>query len=114
MKSGLAYLPKYDEAEPEALPRILRGALISLSHAKGIPRSRYPVSYVVAAYWRAMRLNGRSVGYPSDRFILIKDRGKALYVCLAYRGFFDIDELQELGAEGGSMAEHQAPTVCPA
>jgi len=113
-----ATLPEFDPASPEPLPNILRGALVSLSQAKGIPHLGSTLSCIdimIAAYWRSMRFDPKSPKEPNrDRFILSKGHAaKALYVCLAYRGFFEIEELQRLGEEGGPMAEHPGPNCMP-
>ncbi len=113
-----ARLPDFDGSTVEALPQILRGALIELSHAKRIPHLGSALSCIdlmIAAYWLTMRIDPRKPFHPNrDRFILSKGHAaKALYVCLAYRGFFDIDLLQQLGVEGGPMAEHPGPKCLP-
>lgn len=118
MKYEHATLPEFDPASPKPLPSILRGALVSLSHAKGIPHLGSTLSCIdimIAAYWRSMRFDPKSPKEPKrDRFILSKGHAaKALYVCLAYRGFFEIEELQRLGEEGGPMAEHPGPNCMP-
>jgi transketolase len=113
-----ATLPEFDPAATERLPNILRGALVSLSQAKGIPHLGSTLSCIdimIAAYWRSMRFDPKRPKEPKrDRFILSKGHAaKALYVCLAYRGFFEIEELQRLGEEGGPMAEHPGPNSMP-
>ena len=118
MKYEHATLPEFDPAAPEPLPNILRGALVSLSQAKGIPHLGSTLSCIdimIAAYWRSMRFDPKRPKEPKrDRFILSKGHAaKALYVCLAYRGFFEIEELQRLGEEGGPMAEHPGPNSMP-
>ena len=118
MKYEHATLPEFDPAAPEPLPNILRGALVSLSQAKGIPHLGSTLSCIdimIAAYWRSMRFDPKRPKEPKrDRFILSKGHAaKALYVCLAYRGFFEIEELQQLGEEGGPMAEHPGPNCMP-
>ena len=118
MKYEHATLPEFDPAATERLPNILRGALVSLSQAKGIPHLGSTLSCIdimIAAYWRSMRFDPKRPKEPKrDRFILSKGHAaKALYVCLAYRGFFEIEELQQLGEEGGPMAEHPGPNCMP-
>ena len=118
MKYEHATLPEFDPASPEPLPNILRGALVSLSQAKGIPHLGSTLSCIdimIAAYWRSMRFDPKSPKEPNrDRFILSKGHAaKALYVCLAYRGFFEIEELQRIGEKGGPMAEHPGPNCMP-
>lgn len=118
MKYEHATLPEFDPASPEPLPNILRGALVSLSQAKGIPHLGSTLSCIdimIAAYWRSMRFDPKRPKEPKrDRFILSKGHAaKALYVCLAYRGFFEIEELQRIGEKGGPMAEHPGPNCMP-
>ena len=118
MKYEHATLPEFDPAATERLPNILRGALVSLSQAKGIPHLGSTLSCIdimIAAYWRSMRFDPKSPKEPNrDRFILSKGHAaKALYVCLAYRGFFEIEELQRIGEKGGPMAEHPGPNCMP-
>ncbi len=118
MNRSHAPLPEFDGKAVDDLPRILRGALIGLSHAKGVPHLGSTLSCIdvmIAAYWRAMRIDPHKPSDPDrDRFILSKGHAaKALYVCLAYRGFFDTDLLQKLGEEGGPMAEHPGPNCLP-
>ena len=118
MKYEHATLPEFDPASPEPLPNILRGALVSLSQAKGIPHLGSTLSCIdimIAAYWHSMRFDPKRPKEPKrDRFILSKGHAaKALYVCLAYRGFFEIEELQRLGEKGGPMAEHPGPNCMP-
>ena len=118
MKYGHATLPEFDPPATERLPNILRGALVSLSQAKGIPHLGSTLSCIdimIAAYWRSMRFDPKRPKEPKrDRFILSKGHAaKALYVCLAYRGFFEIEELQRIGEKGGPMAEHPGPNCMP-
>ena len=113
-----APLPEYDGTTVDDLPRILRGALIGLSHAKRVPHLGSTLSCIdvmIAAYWRAMKIDPNKPSDPErDRFILSKGHAaKALYVCLAYRGYFETNLLQKLGEEGGPMAEHPGPNCLP-
>ena len=118
MNEQYAVLPEYRGDDPSHIARNLRGALVSLSSSKGVPHLGSCLSCIdmmVAAYWRAMHIDPEQPKHQErDRFILSKGHAaKALYVCLAYRGFFEIDMLQDLAKEGGSLAEHPGPNCMP-
>lgn len=118
MRRECAILPDFDGTSIDTLPKILRGALISLSHAKSIPHLGSTLSCIdimIAIYWQAMQIDPSQPEDPRrDRFILSKGHAaNALYVCLGYRGFFSIDELHKIGEAGGKMAEHPGPGCMP-
>ena len=97
---------------------MLRGTLVALSHAKSVPHLGSTLSCIdimIAIYWHAMKFDPQYPQDPTrDRFILSKGHAAtALYVCLAYRGFFDIATLQRLGEDGGPLAEHPGPNCVP-
>jgi transketolase len=118
MTMAHAILPKiYTEGSGD-LPRVLRGALVALSHAKNVPHLGSTLSCIdimIAAYWHTMNFDPKNPKDPArDRFILSKGHAaKALYVCLAYRGFFEIELLQQLGEDGSPLAEHPGPNSVP-
>ena len=96
----------------------LRFRLIELSHRAGTPHlasSLSCVDIVVAAYWRAMRIDPAWPNDPlRDRFILSKGHAATtLYCALAMRGFFPTQWLDEYNQDGGRFAEHPGPGCAP-
>lgn len=111
-------LPIYDGDNLDVLTRHLRGALVLLSHMKDVPHLASELScidIIAAAYWNALNVDPAAPEEPArDRFILSKGHAaKALYVALAYRGFFPTDLLSSFTDEGGPLPEHPGPRCVP-
>jgi transketolase len=105
-------------AELEQAAREIRGRLVELSHASGVPHLGSALScadILVELYWRQLRIDPATAGDP-DRDIFILSKGHAaptLYVTLAMRGFFDADVLDTIGKPGSVLAEQPSPRCVP-
>lgn len=102
----------------EALARDLRYQIVQLSHDAGTPHLGSALSCVdilVAAQWRALRINPARPDDPNrDRFILSKGHAAtALYAVLAGRGFFPESLLDGYARPGSALGEHPAPHCAP-
>src|ERR1044072_3281581 len=98
--------------------RDLRFQIIQLSHEGGTPHLGSALSCVdmlVAAYWRALRIDPARPSDPNrDRFILSKGHAaSALYAVLAARGFFPESLLDGYARAGRPLAEQPAPQRAP-
>lgn len=102
----------------EAIARRIRGQTILMSHHTGaahLGSSLSCVDILVALYWSILRIDPKN---PSDkcrdRFILSKGHAiAALYVVLAYKGFFPISLLDTFAQPGSCLPEHPAPRCVP-
>ena len=113
------------EREAERLPGNLRGIaaavrghVIEMSHLAGTAHLASALSCVdilVAAYWRALRIDAEQPSDPDrDRFILSKGHAiSALYAVLALRGFFPVEALQTYNQDGGCLPEQPSPQCVP-
>jgi transketolase len=104
--------------ELAAVARDLRYQIVQLSHDAGTPHLGSALSCVdilVAAYWRALRLDPRRPDEPNrDRLILSKGHAaSALYAVLAARGFFPEHLLDGYARAGSPLAEQPAPHCAP-
>lgn len=104
--------------ELDAVARRMRARLVEMSHKAGTPHLGSALSCVdllVAAYWKALRIDPRSPGDPDrDRFIFSKGHASAaLYVALAYRGFFPDELLDTYAVPGSCLAEQPSPRCVP-
>ncbi|MBI4169129.1 MAG: transketolase [Acidobacteria bacterium] len=104
--------------EMEVLGRRIRGRLIEMSHRARTPHLASTLSCVeilVAAYWEVLALDPRNASAPErDRFILSKGHAAtALYVALAYRGFFPEALLDTFAEPGSRLAEQPSPGCVP-
>jgi len=111
-------LPGKTIAELEGIARKLRFKLIEMSHAAGTPHLGSALSCVdilVAAYWKAVRINPADPTNPlRDRFILSKGHAAtALYATLAARGFFPENWLDSFARHGSPLAEQPSPGCAP-
>jgi transketolase len=111
-------LPGKTIAELEGIARKLRFKLIEMSHAAGTPHLGSALSCVdilVAAYWKAVRINPADPTNPlRDRFILSKGHAaSALYATLAARGFFPENWLDSFARHGSPLAEQPSPGCAP-
>jgi transketolase len=96
----------------------LRYQAIQMSHAAGTPHLGSVLSCIdilVAAYWRALRIDPGAPGAPTrDRFVLSKGHAApALYATLAARGFFPNAWLDSFATHGSRLAEQPAPHCAP-
>ena len=106
------------EEDLDLLAKRMRMKLVQMSHAAKTPHLGSALSCVdilVAAYWKALRIDPRqpdSVEY--DKLILSKGHAaSALYVALAFRGFFPESELEDFAKHGKALAEQPAPGCAP-
>lgn len=107
-----------DVAALRKLAAKLRGRVIEMSHAAQAAHLASSLScsdILVAAYWHVLRIDpGRSRDPLRDRFILSKGHAAAaLYVTLAFRGFFPVWELETYCKDGGKLAEHPPANLVP-
>ncbi len=98
--------------------RSLRYQVVQMSHDSGTPHlgsSLSCIDILVAAYWRALRIDPTVPSADNrDRFILSKGHAApALYTCLAARGFFPEAWLDTFAVHGGKLAEQPAPNCTP-
>lgn len=105
-------------AELADVARDLRYQITQLSHHAGTPHLGSALSCVdilVAAYWRALRIDPQRPDDPNrDRFILSKGHAaSALYTVLAARGFFPESLLDGYARPGSPLAEQPAPHCAP-
>lgn len=117
----MSVMPEFepgDDASLEELVRKMRGQVIRLSHKKSVPHLGSDLSCIdtlAALYWRVLKIDPNSPANPDrDRFILSKGHAaKSLYVTLAYRGFFEIAQLETFNDPGGSLPEHPGLQCVP-
>lgn len=107
-----------DSTDLDGIARHIRGKLVELSHKAATPHlgsSLSCVDILVAAYWGALALDpDRSDDPERDRFILSKGHtAPALYVTLAYRGFFPMQLLDTYAQNGSCLAEQPSPGCVP-
>ncbi len=101
-----------------ATARAIRSELVRMSYRAGAPHLAPALSCVdilVALYWHALKIDPEHPASENrDRFILSKGHAaSALYATLAYRGFFQISELEQFGQHGGRLAEQPIPFAVP-
>ncbi len=104
--------------ELAALSRRTRYQLVKMSNASGAPHLGSAMSCVdilVAAYWRALKIDPANPKDPSrDRFILSKGHaGSALYAVLAEKGFFPKEWLDTFAQTDSILTEHPHPHGIP-
>lgn len=117
----MSAIPDFRAAKLPDLSRLvreLRGEIIALTHQMKVPHLGSDLSCVdilATLYWRVLRIDPKKPGdIDRDRFILSKGHAaKALYVALAYRGFFDRALLETFNKPGGCLPEHPGPHCVP-
>lgn len=102
----------------DLLARRMRLKLVEMSHAAKTPHLGSALSCVeilIAAYWGVLRINPSQPNSPGcDRFILSKGHAaSALYVALAYRGFFPREDLDDFASHSKALPEQPAPGCAP-
>jgi len=102
----------------ESIARKIRGKLVEMSHRSGaahLGSSLSCVDIVVAAYWKALRIDpANPKDNNRDRFILSKGHAaSALYAALAFRGFFPPELLDRFAEPGSCLEEHPGPQCAP-
>ena len=110
----LPSIPEFDGKDLAEIARRMRGAMITLSHEKRVPHLGSELSCVdilAVLYWRILNVDPAQPDAPlRDRFILSKGHAaKALYVALAYRGYFELSVLETFSDAGGQLPEHPGP-----
>jgi transketolase len=111
-------MPSSDPRELEAVAARIRGRIIELSHAKGVPHLGSALSCVdilVALYWHAADVDPARADDPArDRVVLSKGHAApALYTTLAARGFISDELLGTMADAGGRLAEQPSPGCVP-
>lgn len=106
------------DAELAAVARRVRGRILELSHRAGTPHLASSLSCVeilVAAYWKALRVDPKAPDDPGrDRLVFSKGHAAmALYAVLAERGFIPPGLLDEYCVDGRKLAEHPSPGCAP-
>ena len=96
----------------------VRGEAIRLSHSAQTPHlgsSLSCIDILVVLYWSILSIDSQDPKTPDrDRFILSKGHAAtALYVTLAYRGFFPLEQLGNYAQPGSVMAEHPSIGSAP-
>jgi len=96
----------------------IRCKLVKMSNVAKTPHlgsSLSCVDILVAAYWSAMNINSEKPTDPErDRLILSKGHAAtALYISLAYKGFFSENILDTYAKHGSRLEEHPAPNCVP-
>jgi len=96
----------------------IRGQLVETSHKCHVPHLGGCLSCVdilVALYWQILNINPQQPELDgSDKFILSKGHGAhSLFTTLAFRGFYEIDLLENYGGEGSPFGEHPSPNCVP-
>lgn len=107
-----------NSADLAAIARRIRARVVEMSHVAKTPHlgsSLSCIDMLVAAYWRALRIDPRNPLAPNrDRFILSKGHAAtALYVTLAERGFFDPKLLDTYDEDGAALPEHPGLQCVP-
>jgi len=107
-----------EEADLRRIASEIRGKLVQLSHARGVPHLASALSAVdilVAIYWGSFRLNAAAIASGDrDRFALSKGHAApALYATLWRRGALDETVLDALAEPGQPLAEQPAPGCVP-
>jgi len=102
----------------EDLTRRFRVKLVEMSHKAKAPHLGSCLSCVdilAAAYWRVLDVNPEKPDDPDrDRFILSKGHAApALYVALAFRGFFEEARLDRYAQPGSGLTEHPSLRSVP-
>ncbi|OGS37951.1 MAG: transketolase [Elusimicrobia bacterium RIFOXYD12_FULL_66_9] len=102
----------------DAAARRIRGSVVGLSHrarTAHLGSSLSCVDILVAAYWKALRIDPKRADDPGrDRLVFSKGHAAmALYSTLSERGFFDAKLLEEYGVDGGRLPEHPSPGCLP-
>jgi transketolase len=114
MPNGLS--PTLDELA--AMARRIRGKVVEMSHRARTPHLGSSLSctdILVASHWTAVAIDPKKPDDPDrDRFILSKGHAApALYVTLAYRGFFPLALLDTFAEPGSCLAEQPSPGCVP-
>jgi transketolase len=104
--------------ELEAKARLIRSKLVEISYKARTPHLASALSCVdvlVAAYWGVLFIDPENPNDPDrDRFIFSKGHAvTALYVTLAYRGFFQKELLDTYAKPGSRLAEQPSPGCVP-
>ncbi len=102
----------------DAVSREIRFELIAMSHRAGSAHLAGALSCVdllVALYWTKMSLDPSKPADPArDRLVFSKGHAvSALYVALAKRGFFPVEELLQFNEEGSRLPEQPSPGCVP-
>jgi transketolase len=102
----------------ELLARKIRHRLIRISfEAKSahLGGALSCVDLLVALYWKILRLDPQNPQHPSrDRLIFSKGHAvSALYTTLAFRGFFEVDKLNNYNRPGAALPEQPCPGCTP-
>ena len=96
----------------------IRGKLVEMSYRARTPHLASALSCVdilVAAYWRVLSIDPQNPQDPNrDRFLFSKGHAApALYVTLAYQGFFPKELLETFAQPGSRLAEQPSPRCVP-
>ena len=107
-----------ETSELEAIASRIRGKLVEISHKARTPHLGSALSCVdilVAAYWSVLTIDPQNPDDPDrDRLILSKGHAApALYLALAYRGFFPKQLLDSYAQPGSCLEEHPSLGCVP-
>lgn len=107
-------MPSTQTDELEIIAREIRFRLVEMSHTAKAPHLGSALSCVdilVAAYWGAMDIDPTHPCDPGrDRLVFSKGHAaSALYMTLAYRGFFPISDIDQFAQVGCKLSQHPSP-----
>jgi transketolase len=113
-----AILNNIDEVFLKTMASRLRGEVVTMCHRANsahLGSSLSCIDILTAAYWNVLKIDPNTPQHPMrDRFILSKGHAAmALYATLAYRGYFDVDELRTYNRDNGRLAEHPPANLLP-
>jgi len=113
-----AFLNNIDEVFLKTMASRLRGEVVTMCHRANsahLGSSLSCIDILTAAYWNVLKIDPNTPLHSMrDRFILSKGHAAmALYATLAYRGYFDVDELRTYNQDNGRLAEHPPANLLP-
>ena len=113
-----AILNNIDEVFLKTMASRLRGEVVTMCHRANsahLGSSLSCIDILTADYWNVLKIDPNTPQHPMrDRFILSKGHAAmALYATLAYRGYFDVDELRTYNRDNGRLAEHPPANLLP-
>lgn len=102
----------------KAMAARLRKEVVTMCHNSNsahLGSSLSCIDILTAAYWSVLKIDPITPRDSlRDRFILSKGHAAmALYATLAYRGYFDVDELATYNKDDGRLAEHPPANLLP-
>lgn len=114
--SGRSSLRTIENMDSKELSSIFRAKVIEMSHAAKVAHLASSLScldIVTVLYHSILNVDPKNPSWEGrDRFILSKGHAAtALYVTLAYKGFFPQSDLETFGKLGSLLEEHPSPRL---